>query len=190
MLLLRHAAWKTPRVMWSALLHDVGKPASKTVKDGVPHFYGHEAVGAEIARDVLARLRSSSALADSVVSAVRNHMRFASVHLMKRAKWMRIIADANFPVELELHRLDCMSCHGILDNYVLMLDRLREYSLLPSPAKPFLTGHDLIRLGVKPGPEFGRILREAEDLRLEGELASRKKALVWLQARVGHMNQS
>ncbi|MBO7089702.1 MAG: CCA tRNA nucleotidyltransferase, partial [Lentisphaeria bacterium] len=56
MLLLRHAAWKTPRVMWSALLHDVGKPASKTVKDGVPHFYGHEAVGAEIARDVLARL--------------------------------------------------------------------------------------------------------------------------------------
>ncbi len=190
MLLLRHAAWKTPRVMWSALLHDVGKPASKTVKDGVPHFYGHEVLGADIARDVLARLRSSSALSDSVVAAVRNHMRFASVHLMKRAKWMRIIADANFPVELELHRLDCMACHGILDNYVLMLDRLREYSLLPSPAKPFLTGHDLIRLGVKPGPEFGRILREAEDLRLEGELASRKKALVWLQARVGHMNQS
>ena len=66
---------------------------------------------------------------------------------------------------------------------------LREYSLLPSPAKPYLTGHDLIRLGVKPGPEFGRILREAEDLRLEGELTSRKKALVWLRARVGHMNQ-
>ena len=114
-------------------------------------------------------------------------MRFASVHLMKRSKWMRIIADPNFPVELELHRLDCIACHGILDNYVLMLDRLREYSLLPAPTKPFLTGQDLIALGLKPGPDFGRILRESEDLRLEGELKTREEALAWLQARASHM---
>jgi len=187
MLLLRHAAWKTPQIMWSALLHDVGKPVSRTVKDGVAHFYGHEAVGAEIASGVLSRLRQPSALTASVTAAVRNHMRFASVHLMKRAKWMRIVADPNFPVELELHRLDCIACHGILDNYVLMLDRLTEYNRLPAPTKPFLTGHDLIGLGVKPGPKFGRVLKEAEDLRLEGELKTREESLAWLKARVEHM---
>ena len=187
MLLLRHAAWRTPALMWSALLHDVGKPVTQTFKDGVPHFYGHEAVGADMAADILARLRLPSAMIDSIVAAIRNHMRFASVHLMKKAKWMRMIADPNFPVELELHRLDCIACHGLLENYVLMLDRMTEFAKLPAPRKPFLNGNDIIALGVKPGAVFSRILAEAEDLRLEGELKSREQALDWLRARIEHL---
>ena len=144
--------------------------------------------GAAMAAGILARLRLPSALTDSVVSAIRNHMRFASVHAMKKAKWMRIIADPNFPLELELHRLDCIACHGLLDNYVLMLDRMREYAKLPVPKKPFLNGDDIIALGVKPGAVFSRILSEAEDLRLEGELKSREQALEWLRARVDHLD--
>ena len=188
MLLLRHAAWQTPALMWSALLHDVGKPGTQTFKDGIPHFYGHEVLGADMAAEILARLRLPSAMIDSITAAIRHHMRFASVHVMKKAKWMRIIADQNFPVELELHRLDCIACHGLLDNYVLMLDRMREYAKLPAPRKPFLTGDDIISLGVKPGAVFRRILSEAEDLRLEGELKSREQALEWLRARVDHMD--
>jgi len=188
MLLLRHAAWKKPDLMWSALLHDVGKPRTQTFKDGVPHFYGHEALGAEMAGDILARLRFSSASVDAIVPAIRNHMRFASVHAMKKAKWMRMIADPNFPLELELHRLDCAACHGLLENYVLMLDRMREYAKLPAPHKPFLNGNDIIALGVKPGAVFSRILSEAEDLRLEGELKSREQSLEWLRARVEHLD--
>jgi poly(A) polymerase len=188
MLLLRHAAWRTPALMWSALLHDVGKPGTQTFKDGVPHFYGHEALGADMAAGILARLRLPSAMIDCITAAIRHHMRFASVHAMKKAKWMRIIADPNFPVELELHRLDCIACHGLLDNYVLMLDRMREYARLPAPTKPFLTGDDIIALGLKPGAVFRRILGEAEDLRLEGELKSREQALDWLRARVEHLD--
>ena len=187
MLLLRHAAWRTPELMWSALLHDVGKPGTQTYKDGVPHFYGHETLGADMAAGILARLRLPSAAIASVTSAIRNHMRFASVHAMKKAKWMRLIADPNFPVELELHRLDCIACHGLLDNYILMLDRMREYAELPAPRKPFLNGDDIIALGVRPGAVFRRILSEAEDLRLEGELKSREQALDWLRARIEHL---
>ena len=157
-------------------------------KDGVPHFYGHETRGAEMAADILARLRLPSATIDSVTAAVRNHMRFASVHAMKKSKWMRMIADPNFPVELELHRLDCIACHGLLENYVLMLDRMAEYAKLPAPRKPFLNGNDIIALGVKPGAVFSRILAEAEDLRLEGELKSREQSLAWLCARVEHLD--
>ena len=188
MLLLRHAAWRTPNLMWAALLHDVGKPATQTFKDGVPHFYGHESLGADMAADILARLRFSSASIDTITAAIRHHMRFASVHAMKKAKWMRIIADPNFPLELELHRLDCIACHGLLDNYVLMLDRMREYAKLPAPRKPFLNGNDIIALGLKPGAVFSRILSEAEDLRLEGELKSREQSLEWLRARVDHLD--
>ena len=187
MLLLRHAAWKTPDLMWSALLHDVGKPGTQTFKDGVPHFYGHETLGAEMAPGILSRLRLPSASVERITNAIRNHMRFASVHAMKKAKWMRMIADPDFPLELELHRLDCAACHGLLENYVLMLDRMREYAMLPAPRKPFLNGNDIIALGVKPGAIFSRILAEAEDLRLEGELKSREQALDWLHARVAHL---
>ena len=187
MLLLRHAAWRTPGIMWAALLHDVGKPGTQTFKDGVPHFYGHEVLGADIAAGILARLHFSSALSGTVTAAIRHHMRFASVHEMKKAKWMRMIADPDFPLELELHRLDCIACHGLLDNYVLMLDRMREYAKLPAPRKPFLNGNDIIALGVKPGAVFSRILREAEDLRLEGALTSREQSLEWLRARVEHL---
>ena len=125
---------------------------------------------------------------EDAVAAVRNHMRFAAVHAMKKAKWMRMIADPNFPVELELHRLDCIACHGLLENYVLMLDRMAEYAKLPAPRKPFLNGNDIIALGVKPGAVFSRILSEAEDLRLEGELKSREQSLAWLRARVEHLD--
>ena len=141
-----------------------------------------------MAADILARLRFPSASIDTITAAIRHHMRFASVHVMKKAKWMRIIADPNFPLELELHRLDCIACHGLLDNYVLMLDRMREYAKLPAPRKPFLNGNDIIALGVKPGAVFSRILREAEDLRLEGELKSREQSLEWLRARVEYLD--
>ena len=101
---------------------------------------------------------------------------------------MRMIADPDFPVELELHRLDCIACHGLLENYVLMLDRMAEYAKLPAPRKPFLNGNDIIALGVKPGAVFSRILSEAEDLRLEGVLKSREQSLEWLRARVEHLD--
>ena len=188
MLLLRHAAWHNPDLMWAALLHDVGKPRTQTFKDGVPHFYGHEVLGADMAAEILTRLRFSSASIDTITAAIRHHMRFASVHVMKKAKWMRIIADPNFPLELELHRLDCIACHGLFDNYVLMLDRMHEYAKLPAPRKPFLNGNDIIALGVKPGAVFSRILSEAEDLRLEGELKSREQSLEWLRARVEYLD--
>ncbi|MCZ6597902.1 MAG: CCA tRNA nucleotidyltransferase [Planctomycetota bacterium] len=63
----------------------------------------------------------------------------------------------------------------------------REGSLAPGELHPELlvTSSDLAAVGVPPGPEWGRILRAAEDLQLEGELATREEALAWLAARAG-----
>jgi len=183
MLLLRHAFWRTPQVMWSALLHDIGKGVTQSWKDGVPHFYGHEAVGAAMAEDVMRDLRASRELMDCVSTTVRNHMRFSHVDEMKPAKWKRIIREPNFPVELEIHRLDCMACHGLMENYLLMLDRMIQLEREPVPVAPFLTGQDLIGQGIVPGPVFKVILGEAEDLQLEGIFRNREDALNWLSVR-------
>ena len=183
MLMLTHIAVPTPELVWSVLLHDVAKPVTRTVKeDGIPHFYGHEAVGADMAEEILKRLHLPNAVIASVVPAVRNHMRFARVDEMKPAKWKRIIADPNFAVELELHRIDCISCHAFLNNYLLMLDRMREMELEGREAAlppSLLNGKDLIGMGMKPGVAMGILLREITDLQLNGQLNSREEALAY-----------
>ena len=184
MLLLKHIAWPHPEIGWAALLHDVGKPCSRTRgEDGSVHFYGHEDQGADMAGMILRRLKQPAALTEHVVAAVRNHMRFASVRKMRPAKWRRLMADSNFPLELELHRLDCMACHGFMENYVWLLDRMTELRLAGDQAlpPPLLTGHDLIRCGISPGPAMGRLLNSLRDLQLEGRISSRQEALKALE---------
>ena len=180
MLLLRHLAYPSEENGWAALLHDVGKPGCRTVgEDGIPHFYGHDDVGSRLAEQILRRLKMTAALTDHVTAAVRNHMRFASVQKMRPAKWRRLLADPNFPLELELHRLDCSACHGFLDNYLWLLDRMNELHKSDTPAlpPPLLTGHDLIGLGIQPGPAMGKLLNRLRDLQLEGEISNRAEAL-------------
>jgi putative nucleotidyltransferase with HDIG domain len=65
----------------AALLHDVGKPASKTIADDIAHFFGHEDVGAEMARDVLRRLKFPEDTIKQVSSLIQGHMR---PHLYKK----------------------------------------------------------------------------------------------------------
>jgi poly(A) polymerase/tRNA nucleotidyltransferase (CCA-adding enzyme) len=61
-------------VRLAALLHDVGKPRTKTVEAGEAHFYRHEAVGEAMARSALERLRFPADVVDEVSRLVRNHM--------------------------------------------------------------------------------------------------------------------
>jgi poly(A) polymerase len=60
---------------WAALLHDIGKPSTKSVRDGVVHFIGHEEVGARMAQRILRRLHLDTALVTRVVALIRHHLR-------------------------------------------------------------------------------------------------------------------
>ncbi|OGV55483.1 MAG: hypothetical protein A2X45_00320 [Lentisphaerae bacterium GWF2_50_93] len=184
MLMLSHMAYPDIELAWSILLHDVGKPATKSLgEDGIEHFYTHEHKSAEMAADILKRLKMPSKSIDNIVHAVRNHMRFAHVMEMRPAKWRRLIAEDTFPVENELHRIDCMSSHGKTDCFIFLLDRMNELANEIKLPPPLLTGADLIALGMKPGPEFKEILSKASDLQLEGRIGTREEALEWVKNR-------
>ena len=178
MLMLEHMALPSLELAWSVLLHDVGKPLTRTVgEDGVAHFYGHEHAGAEMAEVILKRLRFSTAQTETITQAVASHMRFISVPRMRRPKLLRLMADPNFAMELELHRLDCLSSNMLMENFVFLLDEIAAKCGQVELPPPLLTGRDLIELGMKPGPAFGRILKKVEDLQLEGKISSREEAL-------------
>src|SRR5207244_9402129 len=67
----------SPRLLtrWSALLHDIAKPRTRSVEDNKIHFFGHEDVGAYMARDILKRLHFDRDFIESVSRIVRLHMR-------------------------------------------------------------------------------------------------------------------
>lgn len=62
-----------PALRWAALLHDAGKPGTRTDTGGEGHFYGHEARSLEIAEAVLRRLKAGHALVEAVLALVRHH---------------------------------------------------------------------------------------------------------------------
>ena len=114
---------------------------------------------------------------ERVFELVNNHLRFKDFPKMRRSTELRFIRMPGFEEHLELHRLDCLSSHGKLDNYELARKMLAETPPEEVKPAPLVTGHDLIRAGYKPGPRFKQILRAVEDAQLEGKLHSRDEAM-------------
>ncbi len=178
MIMLDRMCHPTRELAWSVLLHDVGKPVTAAPRpDGTMHFYGHEHTGSLMTSEILTRLKCPSALVKNCSSAVANHMKFASVDKMKRSTWLKMIAEPTFPTDMELNRVDCASCHGKMEGYLLMLDRWRELEGRPAVPPLPVNGRDLIEIGIFPGPEMGKILGLLKDEFLEGRLKTREELL-------------
>jgi poly(A) polymerase len=170
-------------LVFSVLFHDVAKPPTAMVdEEGRIRFNGHDRIGAEMTEQIMERLRFSRAEIDATVEAVRQHMVFKDVPNMRVAKLKRFMARPTFQDELELHRVDCASSHGMLDNYEFLLAKKTEFSNEPIIPPPLVRGDDLIALGLKPGPKFGEILEAVETRQLEGALKDREEALEWVNS--------
>ncbi|MEP6685349.1 MAG: CCA tRNA nucleotidyltransferase [Verrucomicrobiota bacterium] len=169
-------------LVFSVLFHDIGKPPTASVDEhGRIRFNAHDRIGAEMTEAVMTRLRFSRAEIDATVEAVRQHMVFKDVPKMRVAKLKRFMARPTFPEELELHRVDCASSHGMMDNYEFLLHKREEFANEPIIPPPLVRGNDLLALGLKPGPRIGEILEAVETRQLEGELGSRDQALEWVK---------
>jgi poly(A) polymerase len=161
---------------WAALMHDVGKPVTMTVTDRI-RFNNHHHAGARLAEAALKRLRASNALCEDVVMMVENHMNFMNVGKMRLSTLKKFLSRTTIREELELHKADCLSSHGDLENFYFVEEQLKTFKVEEIKPAPFVTGKDLIALGLKPGPIFGEILGEVYDLQLENTVNGREEAL-------------
>lgn len=165
----------------SVLFHDLGKPLTRVVDEtGRIRFNGHEGVSAEMSLRIMQRLRFPNEVIDAVIPAVRLHMSFKDVPNMRISTLKRMMARPTFEDELELHRVDCLGSHGMLDNHAMLIAKREEFSQQPLIPAPLVTGEDLIALGWKPGPKFAEILQSVQTRQLEGTLNSREDALSWI----------
>ncbi len=166
----------------SVLFHDIGKPATyhyDAEADRI-RFNGHDKLGAEMSIAIMKRLRYPNHVIEAVEAGVANHMVFKDVQKMRTAKLKRFMARETFDDEMELHRVDCASSHGMLDNYEFLKEKAAEFAAEPLIPPRLITGHDLMERGWAPGPALGEILTEIQDLQLEGRLATREEALAYL----------
>jgi tRNA nucleotidyltransferase/poly(A) polymerase len=174
----------SPALALGVLLHDVGKPGTFRVAGRI-RFDGHVELGERIAREILNRLRFSNAEIDQAIALIANHMRFSHVHQMRESTLKRMLRLPAFAEHLELHRLDCSSSHGHLDNYEFAKTRFEQSA--PEELRParLVTGDDLIAAGYAPGPDFSRMLEVAEDAQLEARIQSKEEGLELVRSTFG-----
>jgi putative nucleotidyltransferase with HDIG domain len=158
------------------LLHDVGKPATFRIAERI-RFDGHVEKGIEVAHSLLTRLRFPQQVIEGAEALIANHMKFMEVPRMRESTLKRFMRQPDFEEHMELHRLDCLSSHGGLENYDFVRQKQQEMPPEQLKPAPLLTGRELIAAGYRPGPAFGIVLREIEDAQLEGRISTAEEAM-------------
>ncbi len=168
----------------AVLFHDIAKPPCQTFDetDGRIRFNGHDAMGAQMAETILRRLRYPNNVIAAVVPMVARHMQFMNVQKMRVARLKHFMAEPTFPQEMELHRVDCGSSNGFTDNYEFLRAKEAEFAAEPLIPPPLVTGSDLIKIGLPPGPLFKEILDTIQTEQLEGRILDHEAALDYLKS--------
>ncbi|MGQ0613032.1 MAG: CCA tRNA nucleotidyltransferase [Planctomycetaceae bacterium] len=171
-------------VALGALLHDIGKPATaRPEPDGNVAFPGHAALGVRMTDEVMRRLRYPARETEQVKALVEHHMDFPNVPKMREAKRRRFLLREDFPLHLELHRLDCLASHGLLDLHATCVEARARLLAEPPPTRPLLDGEALKALGFRPGPSFRTMLDDLMDAQLEEKVTNAEEAGAWVLAR-------
>jgi len=184
MLLLKNLNQPSFELALAALLHDVGKPPTFSIRERI-RFDNHCEVGARMTEAICGRLRLSNEQTERVTNLVRDHLRFKDVQRMRESTLKRFLRQPHFSDHLELHRLDCTASHGDLTNWEFCKKKLAELGPEEIRPKRLLTGDDLIVMGYRPGPLFSKILTLLEDAQLEGSVKNRDEATEWLRREFG-----
>jgi poly(A) polymerase len=163
---------------FAALLHDVGKPRVFARTADKYTFHGHEHVGKQMTEVIADRLRLSTAEKARIAWLVEKHMYLADAPTMRLSKLKRILVHPGIGELLELHRADAVATGKSLDHVTFCEQMLRDLPPEELNPPPLITGEDLKALGLKPGPEFKRLLDAAREAQLEGRVTTREAALL------------
>lgn len=183
---------------WAALLHDVGKPATREFQTGGRvTFHHHEVVGARLARKRLKALRYPSQLIDDVAQLVFLHLRFYGYG---SSEWTdsavrRYVVDAG-PLLPRLHKLvrsDCTTRNrrkaaGLAATYDTLETRIAQLQAQEEldRVRPDLDGNEIMALlDIAPGPLVGKAYQYLLALRMEHGPLGRDAAIVELRAWFG-----
>ena len=161
---------------YTMLLHDIAKPQCRIVdEEGKEHYYGHDLKSAEVAHEIMKRLKFDNDTLRMVELLVRNHdLKVEADHRSVR-RAMNKLGKGVFPLLLEVKHADILA-----QSDYMRAEKLAHLDILKSLyddimakgqgvviADLAVSGSDIIALGVGPGPEIGEILAKLLELVLD-----------------------
>jgi poly(A) polymerase len=168
----------------AALLHEAGKPSSKELREGSYTFPNYELASVRIAEGMCRALKLSNAERERIIWLVANHRYLDEATTLRASKLKKILAEPGIEDLLELHRAIALASGGSAEQ----VDYCRHYIAVepagPINPPPLVTGDDLVRHGLEPGPRFATLLNQLRDAQLDGLLQSRHEALEWVDRQV------
>lgn len=187
------------RLKWAALFHDLGKPACHAIRNQRITFYNHDQVGAREFIKIADRLRWSRDNIKIISLLIKLHM--WPFHLNNARKKTGLTAKAclrifkavgpELPGLFLLTMADSLAGQGLkrppdmekeLVDLYCEIDRICRQQIKPVLDAPrLLTGRDLIKLGLRPGPVFKTILDSLEQAQVSGKITDRSQALDYLR---------
>ncbi|MCX5882336.1 MAG: HD domain-containing protein [Deltaproteobacteria bacterium] len=189
-----------PLLKLAMLLHDIGKPLTRSVDPaGAVHFWGHERKSAELAKEILNRLKFSSKDTEYLCLLIQNHLRPVLLYQAHQNQTLTRKGIVRLFRSLDTHAPDLL-IHALADAHAkaekacdmdpsyfgFIEDLLKSYFQDYTPRKseaPLITGKDLITLfGLHPSSAFKIILEAVEEARLSQTLAGREDALALVRA--------
>jgi tRNA nucleotidyltransferase (CCA-adding enzyme) len=182
-------------LLLAALCHDLGKPLTATLIDGVWRNPGHELAGDAPSRALLRRIGCPHFMVERIVELVREH---GQPYRLWRQNLSQRVTDGTIrrlalrvPI-IPLSRLVLADFRGRASTEVLgpcsmvdwLLERAASLGVMDNPPRPILQGRDLQFLGIKSGPAMGVLLKEAFEAQLDGEFVDLPTAIAWAQSRL------
>jgi putative nucleotidyltransferase with HDIG domain len=184
---------------FGAVLHDIGKPATRGERGGYVTFIGHDTEGAEMVAAACRRLRASRTLTEHLRALTLHHLRLGFlVHEMPLPpRRVHEYLRATEPVAADVTLLtvaDRLSARGsgpfateeAIEAHLGLARQMLAAALdwrRDGPPAPLLPGDELAaELGIAEGPELGELIAELEAARYAGEVGSREEAVAWARA--------
>ena len=188
-------ASETLKLMLAALCHDLGKPSTATLVDGVWHNPGHEFAGDAPTRALLARMGCPPSMVEPIATLVREH---GQALLLWRQHLTQPVTDGTLRrlalrvpivplcrlVRADFRGRAAADASGPCLMVDWLLQRAASLDLLEKQPSPLLRGRDLQTLGLKPGPVMGEVLNAAFAAQLDGEFADLPGAIAWARSRI------
>lgn len=166
-----HATAETKKdliLRWAALLHDIGKPiCMSTDSSGIIHFYGHHKESADLASNVLRRLKMDNDSRKDIITLIENHDVRIEPTPPSVKRMLAKVGDSLFLKLLSLQISDNRAKNEkYLDEKLCRIDEVRKvYETVVAEGQPYMlsdlvvNGRDLIKLGFKAGREIGDTLK-------------------------------
>ncbi len=172
---------------WTLLLHDCGKPATKTTDaKGIDHFYGHQKVSAQLASNIMNRLRFDN----KTIAAVNRLITYHDIDIDESEKSVRRainkVGVEYFEDLIKVQKADksAQNPRFFEDSMSKILAVEQIYKSILNNKHPLsvadlaVNGNDLIAMGLKPGREFNELFKYLLDCVLDNPALNEREALL------------